>query len=164
MKRAVNMPLNFLGTANDVFFRIFIIKDTKKRWRRKSDISLDDLSGKDPEFLVLTKFQTQTVRRAPHPEFNERFAAELKDLERRNSSLKLIAYVTDRFSQESTVGDVHVKLHRLEANSPKTFTLMLKETVHVRKGNNVLEERFYSILGHLELRRNSCQPDIFANS
>lgn len=132
VKTVTNLEPNLLGNANDAFVRILIIRDMKRRWRHKGDISLDQLRNAEKNGYEYLEFRTQLIRRNLNPVFNEYFTTELKEKDKNVTILKFAVYNLDKFSQQTVVGECQINISKSATNQLKDYCVPLKEFKMVR--------------------------------
>lgn len=125
-KCARNLPASIFGTPNDCFLRILLVRDLKKGWRRNSNMSMQDLSNSDVVYDSC-QFQTQLARKSGNPVFNEYFAAELKEKDKKYSVVKFAVCSVDRFGAHNVVAECYKNLSKLTLKEMTDFTVQMKE-------------------------------------
>lgn len=157
-----HLPFNPYGTTGTCFIRILIVKDHKRRWRRKSNLAVGDLENG----YEVSELTTRAVRRSAKTDFNEHFNVEITEKELRYAVIKMLVFGSDRGGHEALIGECHVSLGKQEFQSNETqeFTLKLYQSNEANLNIKISINILFLFLILLESRSNSTDAFIFANS
>uniref|UniRef100_T1JCJ2 C2 domain-containing protein n=1 Tax=Strigamia maritima TaxID=126957 RepID=T1JCJ2_STRMM len=115
----------FISTC-DPFIRVVILK-AKTRLRKSRS-----------HYMILSEFQSSTIRRTRHPSFNESFTVELTKTDIKDCALKFLIFDRDKYVNPSQIAEVMCPLMELNLQTAVAGIPLSLELQEPRQNNGEL--------------------------